>query len=84
MKAGFWMHKSCLDAFIEVIKVKPRDSKHVRVRARWWVLGYTGNPWCTDIYPKTISIPADDLDKWVDIGTRVTNVRTRPGVPDVI
>lgn len=75
------MHESCFDAFLEVLEVPYQDDKRILIRARWWNLGYTGNPWCLGMGADTVEIARSDLTKWKNINSAVTSVRTKPGVP---
>ena len=77
---GFWMHEKAMDVFLEGLTVLPGG----RISGRWWNLGYTGNPWCLDNSPRGVRIAPEDVSKWININDRVTNVRTKSGVPDGI
>lgn len=77
----FLMHENCLDACIEVLKMQYRDDKRIILKARWWTLGYTGNPWVLNYNFQTIKIKLSDWNKWHNITPRLNIPRTKPGLP---
>lgn len=81
MRPGFWMHENGMDVCIEVLKVQYRDSKRVILKARWWNLGYTGNPWVIFPRPETLKLKPEDLSKWHNITGKMLTPRKASGMP---
>lgn len=81
MRPGFWMHENGMDCCIEVIRVQYSDQKRIIVKARWWNLGYTGNPWLIDPRVETIKLNRQDLSKWHNITNKMTTPRKASGMP---
>lgn len=77
-----YMHKHAMDVCIQVDYIHkslrlPWSPSNTSVRALWHNLGYAGEPWMLHSDELLIKNEHD----WVDITDRVTNVRTRPGLP---
>lgn len=65
MASGFYIHKNAMDCYIEILKVQYQDSKRIKARVRWWVLGYTGNPWVAR-FNDPIEIKLEDFkNNWI-------------------
>lgn len=62
-RAGYYIHTTAKDCFIEVLKSQFQDSKRFKGRVRWWALGYTGNPWVLR-WNDPIEISADQFKNW--------------------
>lgn len=81
MRPGFWMHENGMDCCIEVLRIQYSDQKRVKVKARWWNLGYTGNPWLIDPKIETIELKRADLPKWHNITHKMHTPRKASGMP---
>lgn len=82
MTSGFYMHENGMDCCLEIMRIQYSDSKRVIIKARWWNLGYSGNPW--PIFPQfeTVKIKAEDRPKWKNI-THLMNIpRKKSGLPE--
>lgn len=80
MRTGFWMHENCKDVCIELLKFWQFKAGFYTLKVRWWVLGYTGNPYYSDVQ-ETIEIKKEDWKKWHDITNRMQVKRSKPGLP---
>lgn len=82
MRCGFWMHVNSMDVCLEVCRVPYYDAKRVKVKGRWWNLGYTGNPWMiSGMKLESLEIPTEQLKNWVFISGKTQIARTKPGLP---
>lgn len=66
MRRGYYMHKDEMDCFIEILRSQYQDSKRFKGRARWWNLGFTGNPWVIR-ENDPIEIRVKDIKNWIPI-----------------
>lgn len=78
----FYMHKNAMDVCIEVLKVQYQDDKRIKLKVRWWNLGYVGEPYTlfgdsTD----RLTLSKDNWLEWVNITDRISNKREQPGLP---
>ena len=55
---GFWVHNKTMDLCIEVLEVNG-----LKLKVRWWNLGYVGDPWPID-GTEYIEILPDGLKNW--------------------
>ena len=82
MAPGFYMHENAMDVCLEVISVSHSDLKRINVKARWWNLGYVGNPYCITPQIETITIDNADALKWHTLTNRqLHTARLAPGFP---
>jgi hypothetical protein len=62
----FYTHERFKDVFIEVLEVFSFGPEYVKLKVRWWNLGFTGHPWIVPIdksrltTTQDIAIRADD------------------------
>lgn len=57
-----YMHRNAMDLCIQVLKIQYRDSRRIKLKVRWWNLGYTGNPWPLEM--ERIEIKTSDWLNW--------------------
>lgn len=58
MSRGFWMHESCMDAYILVLKIQFRGPNYIKAKVEWWVRGlFIG-------VKQTIKIMSAELKRW--------------------
>jgi hypothetical protein len=69
-----------MDVAFDVFKIREYRSGKLTLKGRWLNLGYTGSPWyCSS--EESFEINKDQFENWIDITDRVSNVRTKSGVP---
>jgi len=78
----FYMHKNAMDVCIEVLKVQYQDDKRIKLKVRWWNLGYAGEPYALfgDSTDK-LTLSKDNWLEWVNITDQINNKREHPGLP---
>lgn len=77
-RGRFYMHKNCLDAYLEVIKSFRINSHRYDLKVAWHNLGYTGQPWSLGV---THRMKISNASEWVDVTHKLNQVRTQSGVP---
>jgi hypothetical protein len=75
----FYMHKNCLDVFIEPIFIDEIFEKQGIIGAVWHNLGYIGQPWLLNDETELVHIK--NAADWIDITDKVYNKRTASGLP---
>jgi len=77
----FYMHKNAMDVCVEVVKVTYQDSERIKLKVRWWTLGYSGTPFLTyDGQVKNVTI--ENPNDWVCLTRdQVNQKRLSPGLP---
>lgn len=84
MRSGFYMHENAMDVCIEILRLQYTDAKRVKLKIRWWNLGYVGNPFCIDARGATITIKASDIHKWKYLNSQhFLHKRRKPGFPEL-
>lgn len=59
---GYYKHERSMDLVMEVLKTQYRDEKRIKVKVRWWNLGWTGNAWTFG--QEKLEIQVSDLKNW--------------------
>ena len=70
-----------MDVCLEVAKIRYQSENKVTLKARWWVLGYTGNPYPVSREFRTINLTRSNYGNFVDISDKINKIRTNPGMP---
>lgn len=82
MRPGYWMHTNAMDVFIEVVRIQYQDNKRLKLKVRWWNLGYVGRPYCITYRPDTVTINFRDQFKWLPLTvSQLETIRKQPGFP---
>jgi hypothetical protein len=77
------MHEKSLDVCLEVVRIQYQDMKRMKIRGRWWNLGYSGEPFNLNNNLVTVEIQSKDFKAWHDIQSTMMTKRTAPGRPNV-
>jgi len=80
-KGTYWMHSQFRDIFIEILRVNYVYSDKIKLKIRYWNLGYTGKPYA--IYDvQEYVILAEEYKDWIQLNLRdLSKPRTKPGLP---
>lgn len=60
-------HPRFMDVLIEIVRIRYRGDKYLKVRIKWWNRGQCGEPWYTGIEERNRKIPIkfwSELKPW--------------------
>jgi hypothetical protein len=78
----FYMHKNAMDVCIEVLKIRYQDDRQIKLKVRWWNLGYAGERYALfGNNAENLILSRANWLEWVNITDQVDNKREKPGLP---